>query len=122
MTEPRDRPTFPFTRAAGTGAVIFALMGAPTMAREADADAAPYAVAVRHLDPHPNSPVAAQRTLDRLGDAALEACGGSGFSLREVKLAIRSSPCWRAAMAGVVDRIGDPLLAQAYTNLARRNG
>ena len=72
------------------------------------------AVTVGHLDLHPRSPAIARRTLERLGEAAMEACGAADSSLDDMKRAVRASPCWRAAMARAVRRIDDPRLALAY--------
>jgi UrcA family protein len=71
-------------------------------------------VTLRGLDLHPSTPASARRLLDRLGEAALEACGGSAFSLREVKAAIKESSCWRDAMGDAVRRIGSPQLTVAF--------
>jgi UrcA family protein len=57
------------------------------------------------------SPAAARRLLVRIGDAALEACGASPFSLAEFKIATRSSRCWRDAVDRTVSRIGSPTLS-----------
>jgi UrcA family protein len=58
------------------------------------------------------SAAAARRLLLlRIGDAALEACGASPFSLAEFKIATRSSRCWRDAVDDAVRRIGSPALS-----------
>jgi UrcA family protein len=59
------------------------------------------------------SPAAARRLLRRIGDAALESCGASSFSLAEFKTATVASRCWRDAVDDAVRRIGDPLLTAA---------
>lgn len=43
------------------------------------------AVVAHHVDVHPRSEKAARMSLRRLGEAAMQACGASSFSLREVK-------------------------------------
>ncbi len=66
-----------------------------------------------HLRYHPQdlaSPAAARRLLARIGDAALEACGASPFSLAEFKIATRNSQCWREAVDGATRRIASPTL------------
>jgi UrcA family protein len=55
----------------------------------------------------------ARHLLRRIGNAALESCGASSFSLAEVKSATRASACWRDAVGGAVRRIGDPVLTAA---------
>lgn len=77
------------------------------------------AVVAHHIDRHPVTVRAAKVALQRLGDAAMEACGASSFSLREVQADVRASPCWRRSMADAVARIGDPMLIAAYTTSAR---
>ncbi|UAK26245.1 UrcA family protein [Sphingomonas nostoxanthinifaciens] len=102
-------------RAAVAMLAAFALIApASARARGPVADASVHAVTLRHLDLHPKSRRAAQVTLARLSDAALEACGASSFSLREVQADAKASMCWRDGMADVVDRIGDPVLAAAF--------
>ena len=56
------------------------------------------------------TPAAARRLLARIGNAALEACGASTFSLAEYKNAIRASRCWRDAVEDATRRIGSPTL------------
>jgi len=56
------------------------------------------------------SPAAARRLLVRIGDAALEACGASPFSLAELKIATRNSQCWQKAVDGATRRIASPTL------------
>lgn len=60
----------------------------------------------------------AQRSLTRLGNAALEACGASFHSLPDYKDAVRRSDCWHESMRDAVTRIGNPYLTAAY----RRGG
>jgi len=64
------------------------------------------------------SPSAARRLLVRIGDAALEACGASAFSLAEFKIATRDSQCWRKAVDEATRRIASPTL----TALANERG
>ena len=60
-----------------------------------------------------NSPATARRLLRRIGDAALESCGASSFSLAEFKTATVVSRCWRDAVEDAVRRSDDPLLTVA---------
>jgi UrcA family protein len=57
------------------------------------------------------SPTAARSLLRRIGDAALESCGASSFSLAEFKTATELSQCWRDAVDDAVRRIGSPALS-----------
>jgi UrcA family protein len=59
------------------------------------------------------SPAAARLLLGRIGNAALESCGASSFSLAEFKTATMASRCWRDAVDDAVHRIDDPLLTAA---------
>lgn len=72
-----------------------------------------YAVLVRAAA-HPATPRAARQTLARIERTALAVCGASSFSLREVRMSVRDSACWRASVAEAVARAGDPLLSAAY--------
>jgi UrcA family protein len=77
-------------------------------------------VVVRHVDLHPRTPRAARLTLDRIGEAALDVCGASPYSLPEVRRAVRASACWHDSMARAVAQIGDPLLANADADAGAR--
>jgi UrcA family protein len=70
-------------------------------------------IRVRYERRELTSPAAARRLLRRIGDAALESCGASSFSLAEFKTATVVSRCWRDAVADAVRRIDDPLLTAA---------
>jgi UrcA family protein len=100
----------PFLAIAALGAMI-ALPGA---AQERKVGPGLYAVTVHRAQLHPATPAAARRTIARIEAAALEACGASPFSLREVKLAVRSSDCWGDSVAATIKRLDDPLLLSAY--------
>ncbi len=77
-------------------------------------------VPIHHIDLHPATPARARQVLARIDDAALRACGVSGFSLAEAKAALRASPCWHEAVDGAVRQIDDPLLTEAFAAVARR--
>jgi UrcA family protein len=70
-------------------------------------------IRVRYERRELSSPVAARRLLRRIGDAALDACGASSFSLAEFRTATVGSQCWREAVDDAVRRIDNPLLAAA---------
>src|SRR3984957_1030108 len=70
-------------------------------------------IRVRYERRELTSPAAARRLLRRIGDAALESCGASSFSLAEFKTATVMSRCWRDAVDDAVRRIDDPLLTAA---------
>jgi UrcA family protein len=100
----------PLLAAALLGAVITT----PCTAEEMKIGPDRYAATVHQAQLHPATPAAARRTIARIEAAAFAVCGASAFSLNEVKLAVRDSPCWRDSMAGTMARIDDPLLLQAY--------
>jgi len=72
-----------------------------------------YAIVVKAAA-HPATPRVARRTLARIEQAALAVCGASSFSLREMRMSVRDTACWRGSVAGAVARAGDPLLSAAY--------
>jgi UrcA family protein len=65
------------------------------------------------------SPAGARRLLRRIGDAALESCGASSFSLAEFKTITVESQCWKDAVEAAVRHIDNPLLTAA-ADAARR--
>jgi len=70
-------------------------------------------IRVRYERRELSSPAAARRLLRRIGDAALDACGVSSFSLAEFKTATVGSRCWREADDHAVRRIDNPLRSAA---------
>jgi UrcA family protein len=68
-------------------------------------------VRVRYKPGELTSPTAMRGLIRRIGDAALEACGASSFSLAEVKTATKLSQCWRDAVDDAVRRVGSPALS-----------
>jgi UrcA family protein len=65
------------------------------------------------------SPAGARRLLRRIGDAALESCGASSFSLAEFKVVTLQSRCWKDAVDDAVRRIDSPLLTAAAHDARR---
>jgi UrcA family protein len=59
------------------------------------------------------SPAAARHLWRRIGDAALESCGASSFSVAEFKTATVMSRCSRDAVDDAVRRVDEPLLTAA---------
>ncbi|HEY3653901.1 MAG TPA: UrcA family protein [Steroidobacteraceae bacterium] len=70
-------------------------------------------IRVRYERRELTSPAAARSLLRRIGDAALESCGASSFSLAEFKSATAVSRCWRDAVDDAVRRVDHPLLTAA---------
>ena len=56
--------------------------------------------------------------LGRIGDAALEACGASTFSLPEYRAAVRRSDCYRGGVDGAVASLNAPAVTDAYRHHA----
>ncbi|HLZ98748.1 MAG TPA: UrcA family protein [Steroidobacteraceae bacterium] len=76
-------------------------------------------IRVRYERRELTSPAAARNLLRRIGDAALESCGASSFSLAEFKTAIVESRCWKDAVDDAVRRIGNPVLSAAASESRR---
>jgi len=95
-------------------ALVLTISAMPCVAQETETGPGRYVIAMRGIDPHPKTSDRARRTLARLGDAASTVCGASEVSLRELKLAVKRSSCWRDSMEDVVRRINDPLLSQTW--------
>lgn len=92
--------------------VAMAALASPTCAQDRTG-ADRYTMVVKAAA-QPNTVQGARRTLGRIERAALAVCGASPFSLRELRLAVRDSACWRGSVADAVARIGDPTLNAAY--------
>jgi UrcA family protein len=93
--------------------VLACLLAGSALAEEVGAPTAPEAKVRLHYDRKElTSPVGARRLLVRIGNAALEACGASAFSLPDYKAATLASPCWREAVDDAVSRIGSPVLSE----------
>lgn len=93
---------------------------APCIAQEVQVARDRYVVALHRADLRSATPDAARRTLARIDRAAMAVCGASGFSLSEVKQAVRASACWHDAVADTARRIDDPLLSQTWQNVTDR--
>lgn len=91
-------------------------LAAPCLARGAQTDPNRLVIALRRADLSSGSPAAIRRSLARIDRAAMAACGASGFSLREMTLAVHHSDCWRRTMTDALRQIGDPHLSQAWQN------
>ncbi len=71
-------------------------------------------IAVHHVDRNLGSDAKAKVLLDRLSEAAMEACGGSSSNMPQHRRAVRDSACWRTSMTAVVQRIDNPYLTAAF--------
>ncbi|MGA0608591.1 UrcA family protein [Phenylobacterium sp. VNQ135] len=76
------------------------------------------AVAVRTGDLALNRPGHAERLLRRFDRAALDVCGASHVSVRELQRAVRATDCYARAMDEAVTAVGAPRVA----DLHRRGG
>jgi UrcA family protein len=70
-------------------------------------------IRVRYNRTELTSNTGARNLLKRIGNAALESCGASSFSLAEFKAATEQSRCWRAAVDVAVHSIGSSVLNAA---------
>ena len=108
----RDTEGLRAARPLAALALLVGLFGSAMVG--ADPSLETIAVRVRYINLNPPSQSEALHTLDRLKDAALEACGGSPFSLAESRTAIKASKCWHESLADAVARIGSARLNQAF--------
>jgi UrcA family protein len=99
--------------------VAFVLGGIVLTETHAAAAAEGSEIRVRYDRRELASPAGARRLLGRIGDAALESCGASSFSLVEFKAATMVSRCWRDAVDDAVRRVDDPLLTAAAREVRR---
>ncbi|HEY2048341.1 MAG TPA: UrcA family protein [Caulobacteraceae bacterium] len=60
------------------------------------------------------TPRAAQNLLARLGDAALEACGAYPGSVRDYRMAVSRSACYRDKLDKAVAQVDSPMLSKVY--------
>jgi UrcA family protein len=72
------------------------------------------AVKVRYDDLDLTRTTDAQTMLVRLDRAALDACGASGFSLREVRQAVQRSACYRQSLDRAVAGLNAPAVTGLY--------
>jgi UrcA family protein len=70
-------------------------------------------------DLHPQSDVEARALLERVKNAAAEACGAFDFSVAEYGRAVWRSACWRQSVSDAVTRIGSPVLSEIYAHQSR---
>jgi UrcA family protein len=60
------------------------------------------------------TPRGAQNVLARLGDAALQACGAFPGSVRDYRLAVQRSACYRRKLDRAVAQVDSPMLWRVY--------
>jgi UrcA family protein len=60
------------------------------------------------------TPKAAQNLLDRLGAAAMQACGAYPGSVREYRLTIQRSDCYQRKLDQAVAQVDSPVLSRVY--------
>jgi UrcA family protein len=94
-------------------ALPFLLAGTASEGLAAPAGLETSTIRVRYNRTELTSTTGARNLLKRIGNAALESCGASSFSLAEVKAATEQSLCWRAAVDDAVRSIGNPMLNAA---------
>jgi UrcA family protein len=95
-----------------------ALAAATPAAMPAYADG-PAAVGVRFSDLNLNQPTDAAIMLDRLDQAAMQACGAFPFSsLREYRVAVRGSQCFTRSLSRAVAELNAPEVTAVYEHHA----
>jgi len=70
---------------------------------------------------HPQTREEARILLDRVENAASEACGAFRFSVADYSRAVRRSPCWEKSVADAVARIDSPVLSELHNRQAARS-
>ena len=100
------------SKAGILAAALVAAVASPALA--VDRNAMTDYVRINRAAVTPSNPAEARRSLDRLGSAAMEACGASFFSVPDYKRAVRGSACWHESMSDVVARIDNQYLTAAY--------
>lgn len=91
-----------------------AFIAAQTSVASAAEDEAPAHLTVRFAASDLRDQSAARHLLARIGDAALDVCGASPFSLPELQHLVRASSCWHDAVAGAVTSIHAAQLDAAF--------
>ena len=96
---------------------FFAVVGAATLLLASGAhpvaaqrSAETPSVTVR-VNPAPATPAGARAERRRIETAVMEVCGASPASLREQRLAVRGSACYRQALDGALRQIDNPAIA-----------
>ena len=77
-------------------------LAAPVFAAPVTIPAGMVTTRIRVARPARASAGATRAVTRRLADAALEACGGSGFSLAEMRAAVVATRCWQDAYADAI--------------------
>ncbi len=111
------RPGWSFVAAWVASTMLITFCGA-SIAMAAETDEVSI-VAVHVPKEMPRSPQEARQLLDKLGHAALEACGASRFSLQEVQRAVMATDCYKRALASAVNQVNSPMLAELYARTQR---
>lgn len=107
-------------RPLALAAVTFLMAGIAAAEDQTAPSAETTAIHVRYERGDLASPAGARRLLVRIGNAALESCGASAFSLPELKNATLASQCYKDALAEAVRRIDSPLLTAAANEEHRK--
>ena len=100
----------------------FALAGAvcahaaPSSEAEAarEIESQPVQVAIKFGDLDLASQQGSTAMLQRIGHAALEACGASGFSVPDYKWATKNSACYHGSMDRAVAQLAAPAVTHLY--------
>ena len=96
-----------------------AVLAAPVFASAQQlASNQPTTVAVHFQDLDLANRVDADTLLRRIGDAALEACGASSFSLPDYRAAVQHSDCYLSGIDQAVATLNAPAVTDAYRHHA----
>jgi UrcA family protein len=95
-------------------AASLALLGPAIAQAGTPADSVQTSQPVRYRDLNLNDPHDAAVMLQRLRDAALQACGAAPSSVPDYRRSVQASACYRDSMDRAVDQLGAPAVSQRY--------
>ncbi len=90
------------------------VLAAPAAAFAEAPDQATTSVAVHFGDLNLESARGARQMLDRISQAALDACGAPRESLQDYRYAVRRSSCYREGVADAVASLNAPEVTRLY--------
>lgn len=109
MTTTGSTPFHKRTILVGGGLIAAILLtGTPACAQDEGDAIRTTRIVVRNVELHPRTAREMDRTIARLSEAAMQACGAEPFGYGQNREAIAASPCWHDAMTAATARIEPP--------------
>lgn len=99
-------------------AASLALLAAAAAQAATPADSVPSSLRVSYRDLDLNNPSDATIMLQRLRDAALQACGAFPGSFPDYRRAVEASACYKQSLDRAVNDLGVPAVSQLYQGSA----